>query len=977
MKKSILLILFLLVVTIGFAQNKITGIVMNSKSEPLAGVSVKIKGTNNIVPTDINGHYSINAQKGDIINFSFIGMIDNSVTYTNQKTIDVKMIDDEYAVGQVVVIGYGSTKKSDLTGSVGTVKPEGLKNSKVGMVSGALQGMAAGVQVTQGNMKPGADAGIIIRGAGSINAGTAPLYIVDGVPVSGLQDISTSDVESMEILKDASAASIYGSRGSNGVVLITTKRGEAGKNRVSFNTSFGAQRMMNKQNLMNAQQYYNLVEASGQAYTWTAEELRLLSRGESTDWQDAITQQGGFQNHSLSVSGGNKDITHFLGVDYYDQTGIIKNSSFDKVTVRYNMDSRINNWVRSGLRFNIVESNLKNINEESDSGYGTLFSAVSSQPTAPIYASNGKYFDGFLNTKANPVAIVELLDKSIKKTKAITSLFFEFEPVKNLKIKSDNAADLTFYRQNEYEDGRMGQHYTKDGHATIMSNKERFVQTENTINYDFKRDEYNLNLMGGFSASKTEYEEGTADAKGLSAITKYNNLGAATNFGPNSSYACASTLTSFYTRATLNYNERYLATFTMRSDGSSRFAPGHRWGYFPSMALAWKVSEEDFMDNASSLNNLKIRLSAGMLGNQNIGDYAYAALVSQGGPFVDYTFGNSKNTGAMYSSISNPNLTWEKAKQLDLGVDFGFFGNRIAGTIDGYYKRTSDLLWSVPLPYESGYISSLTNVGVLDNKGIELSLNTVNISNTNFQWLTSFNVSYNKNNIVELYDGKKDVNKTLFVGHSISAYYLLKSDGIWQANESTEAAKYGCIPGDRKVADIKKDGVINGDDRTFSGESTPKYFGGLTNTLKFRNFDFIILMTYAGGHKINNTLLRFLNSYNTWGNMSVDYYNNYWTPERSSNKYPAPRIGSPYSNGDGTDANLERGDYLRLKNIELGYTLPKKITDKFKASSVRAYVSVQNLYTLTEFTGYDVEAWDNTNPYPAARCLIGGLSINF
>ena len=977
MKKSIVFILALFVATIGFAQNKISGTVTNSKSEPLTGVTVKVKGTNNIVPTDQNGHYTINVKNGDVLVFSFLGMIDNKMTVTSQKNIDIKMVDDAYNMDQVVVIGYGSAKKSDLTGSVATVKPEGLKNSKVGMVSSALQGMAAGVQVTQGNMKPGADASVLIRGAGSINAGTSPLFVVDGVPVSGLQDLSTSDIESIEVLKDASSASIYGSRGSNGVVLITTKRGDSGKSRVSLNTSVGIQQMMNKQDLMNAQQYYDLVETSGQAYTWTTEELRLLSRGESTDWQDAVTQEGGFQNHNFSVSGGNKDVTHFLGVDYYDQIGIIKNSSFDKFTVRYNMDSKVNDWIRSGIRFNVVESNLKNINEEADSGYGTLFSAVSSQPTAPIYASDGEYFDGFLNTKANPVAMVELLDKTIKKTKAVGSLFFEFEPVKNLKIKTDNAADLTFYRQDEYEDGRMGQHYTKDGHARIMSNKYRFLQTENTINYELKKDKNKLNLMGGFSASKTDYEESTADSKGLSPIMKYNNLGAAANHGPNGSYASASTLVSFYTRATYNYDERYLATFTMRADGSSRFAPGHRWGYFPSMAFAWKVSEEDFMDVIPSMNNLKLRVSAGMLGNQNIGDYAYAALVSQGGSFDDYVFGNSKNTGAVYSSISNPNLTWEKAKQLDLGLDFGFFGNRIAGTIDCYYKRTSDLLWSVPLPYESGYTNSLTNVGVLDNKGIELSLNTVNINKSDFQWVTSFNISFNKNNIVELYDGKQDVNKSLFVGHSISEYYLLQSAGIWQLNEATEAANFGCFPGDRKIKDSKIDNVINGDDRVFAGERTPQYYGGLTNTFKFKNLDFVVLMTYAGGHKINNSLLRFMNSYNTWGNMSVDYYNNYWTIDRPSNKYPAPRIGSSYSNGDGTDANLQKGDYIRLKNIELGYTLPKSWTGKFKASSVRAYVSVQNLYNLTAFTGYDVEAWDNTNPYPAATCYIGGLSVNF
>ena len=312
-----------------------------------------------------------------------------------------------------------------------------------------------------------------------------------------------------------------------------------------------------------------------------------------------------------------------------------------------------------------------------------------------------------------------------------------------------------------------------------------------------------------------------------------------------------------------------------------------------------------------------------------------------------------------------------------MAVDYGFFGNRIAGTVEYYFKRSTDLLWSVTLPLESGYQSSLTNVGVLDNKGIEFTINSVNVNSNNFQWITSFNITHNKNNVVELYDGKTDINKSIFVGHSLGEFYLLKADGIWQVSEASEASLYNAEPGDRKVMDLKKDNQINSEDREFCGRSTPAYFGGLTNTFKYRNIDLIVFLNYAGGYYINNSLLRFLNSYNTWGNASVDYYNNYWREDRPTNKYPAPRIGSSYSNGDGTDANLENGAYIRIKNIELGYTLPQRWSNSLKASSIRGFISVQNLYTFTRYTGYDVEASQQSNAYPGSRATLGGISVNF
>lgn len=980
MKKVYNLMLILIVgICIAHAQVGLHGIVTNDTNEPLAGVSVRNVATNMSVITDDDGKYRIEAEKGDILEFSFIGMVNKSVVVGDETSINIQLVADAINLEEVVTIGYGQVRKSDLTGSISSIKSEDLANARVGTVTSALQGLATGVFVTTGSVKPGGDASVVIRGQGSLRAGNAPLYIVDGMPVDGgLQDLSPNDIASIEVLKDASASAIYGSRGSNGVVLVTTKRGTPGKGSVSFSAIGGTQRMLNKQGLMNAQQYYDLASLAVPDYRWTSEELRLLSRGETTDWQDAITQNGSYQNYNLSIRGGSEKVTHYLSTDWYDQKGTIKNSSFYRATVRYNLDAQTTDWLKTGIRFNVVESKLFNINEEEDSGYGTMFSAISSQPTAPIFTESGEYFNGFLNTKANPVGIVDLLDKGTQKSRVVGAVYFELEPMKNLIIRSENGGELEFFNVNSYEDGRMGQHYPEGGHAVKFAGKKRYLQTENTATYSMESGANRFQAMLGFSAAVTDYENVTADSKDLSPILKYNNLGGAQNHGPNGSYAVSSTLTSFFGRLNYNYNERYLLTATFRGDGSSRFAPGKRWGFFPSLAFAWRMSEESFLRDVNAISNLKLRASAGMLGNQNIGDFAYLATIGEGGEWADYVFGGNLATGAVLHTISNPNLTWEKTQQFDLGLDFGLFNNRLAGTIDAYYKRTRDLLWLVPLPMESGFDNSLTNVGQINNRGIELGVQSVNINNRNFSWTTAFNFSFNENEIAELYDGKQDVNKSLFVGKSINEYFLLKADGIWQQNEADEAARYNAFPGDRKVVDIDGNDIINGDDRQFSGVSVPKFYGSLSNTFTYKEFDLTTFFTYAGGHYVNNSLNRYLLAFNPWGNMATEYYEGYWTPNRPSNRYPAPRIGSPYGNGDGTDAHLQRGDYIRLRNVELGYNLrTNSFIRHIKADHVRVFASVQNVFTLTEFTGFDVESGDNTNPYPNARSFIAGISFNF
>ncbi|MEI7523442.1 MAG: TonB-dependent receptor [Mariniphaga sp.] len=955
-------------------KREITGTVSDPKGIPLPGVSVVVKGTTTGTVTDNLGKFSVTLPTdAKLLTFSFVGMRTQDIVIGEKTSIHITLAEEIVGIDEVVAIGYGTVKKSDLTGSVATIKSKDLDNVKVGLVSNAIQGLAPGVLVQQGSQKPGGGASILIRGQGTLNAGSAPLVIVDGVP-DNIDDLTSSNIASIEVLKDASSASIYGSRGSNGVILVTTKQGQKGKSKVSFNSNFGSQSLMNKQHLMNADQYYEIVNKVQANYPWSSDELRYLTNGKSTDWQDELSRKGNYQNYNLSMSGGSEETNHFLSIDWYTNKGIIKNSSFTKANVVYNMNTKINDFIRSGIRFKFIETTLKNVNEDALDSYGTMHGALMAQPTAPTHGADGKYFDNFLNSAANPLAMVELMDKPTDKTRLVGSAYLEFEPIKNLIFKTDNGGEATSLRSASHTEPTMGQHYQSA--ASVYYARYIFMQSENTLTYNLKLNNHKLNLLGGFSASKGVADNATAIGTSVNPVTGYNNIGGAATFGPDASGKGATTMTSYFSRLNYSFAEKYLATFTMRADGSSRFAPGHQWGYFPSAAIKWRASEEEFVKKISFISNLGLRLSAGMLGNQDIGDYRFYSSVMQGGNFLNYPIGGAVLTGASQVSMGNPNLTWEKAKTLDLGIDFGFFENRISGSLEAYYKRTSDLLWEVPLPKESGYNTSLTNVGTIDNKGIEFSLNSVNLKGK-LAWTTSLNFTYNKNNVVDLYDNKTNIDNWLFVGKPIGVIYSYEANGIWQQNEADKAAIYNAIPGDRKVIDKNNDNLITDKDRDFHGETRPVYFGSIQNTFKYAGFDLNLLCTYAGGYKIHNTISSWLDRYNVWGNMSESYYNGYWTPQRPSMIFPAPRTGALFTDGGGTDAFYQNGSYLRIKNLELGYNLPQRLLKPIKASNIRVFASVQNLYTFTEFTGYDVESDSYNNPYPAARTYIFGISANF
>lgn len=982
MKKRLVLFILLCSLTkIIVAQNLITGKVSAEDNTPLVGVTVSINGTTRGTLTDLEGLYSIQANKGETLSFTLIGMAPQQVVVGIQNTINVVLKDDAVVLDEVIAIGYGVAKKIDLSSSIASVKGEDLANLKIGSATDALQGLASGVLVNKSSFKPGGTSSILIRGVGSFGSGGAgsnPLYVIDGIQsTGGLDFISPTDIESMQVLKDAAATAIYGSRASNGVVLITTKKGNTGKTKITFSSNVGTQRLANKQDVVNAEQYKELIDkGSGGVKIWDSEELNMINTGQSTDWQDLITQTGVYQNYNLGVSGGSEKTHYYVGLDWIDQKGVIKNTGFEKASLRLNLDTKLTNWLSMDLKLNVIRSTTNSSNTDGVAGMnsldqGTMGSAVASRAIAPVYNSDGTYYDK-LELRPNPVAANTYFKNKFNQTRVIGSFGLEAEVIKGLKIRTENGGEFISNISSIFQDSRMTGIYKNVNIADRSNGEQVQMQSENTATYQLNLGDHNITAVGGFSAQVFNWDYVYMQVLDASNITQGNALGSGTPQYTQSDRV-KSTLASQFMRVNYSYSDKYLLSFSLRNDGSSKFAKGHKWGVFPAGSVAWRINNESFLKNYEKLSNLKLRLSYGVVGNPEISAYQSLALVdANSSVYTNYLFNNSVAAGSRTSNLAQPDLTWEKAKQFDVGLDFGFFNNRLSATLDYYDKLTYDLLYYVPLPLESGYTRALVNIGEMRNRGIEVQLNTVNIATKDFTWETTFNYSFNKNTVEKLHSGK-DRDGSLFVGQSYGVIYTKRFGGIWQENEAQIAEVYGNEPGDIKIVDRNRNNIIDDGDREFIGQTSPQFFGSLGNTFKYKGFDLSAYFTYAGGHMIYNPF-SYLDTYSPSGNMSVDYYKNHWTSERPSNTYP--RLGSASSPLYETEAVYQKGDYIRLKNLELGYSLPASIARKVYASNIRLSVSAQNLVTFTDYTGYDVET-SNANPYPASRAFVGGVTINF
>lgn len=991
----------------------ITGSVVDEKGDPLPGATVTLEGSSSGTVTDIDGNFSIEVNEGGILMISFIGYKTKRISINNQSQITIPMELDESSLEEVVVVGYGAVRKRDLTGSVASVSSDEIKDMALTSLEQGLQGRAAGVQVTQASGEPGGMSTIRIRGGNSLQGGNEPLYVIDGFPIyngggtnrpgtganlNPLASINPSDIESMEILKDASATAIYGSRGANGVVLITTKGGQKGKDIISFESYYGIQEVRKKIDLMNANQLGTLVNEAyindGLAPVFT--DAEISSFGEGTDWQNEIFRQAPIQNHQLSFSGGDEKTTYSISGNYFDQKGIIINSDFTRYSGRVNVNRSVNQNLNVGTHLTVNRSVNNTIRSSTDGGGGTgvVLGALMMSPIQSVYQDEEKSQYTLINDRGilvpNPVATAREIQNELITTRLLGDLYAEYKIMDNLSAKVSFGADVINSKGNYYVPSYIVQGAGEGGIGSVNAMMSTTWLNENTLSYNKQLPNNNsINAVIGitFQGHRTEFIEASSQGFVSDELRAYS-LQSGSVYNQPITNAPEWGLVSYLGRLNYNLKDKYLFTFTGRIDGSSRFGEGNKYGYFPSGAFAWRLSDEGFIQNLGIFDDLKLRTSFGITGNQEIGQYnALATMVSD-----TYTFNENLVTGFRPNRVPNPMLQWEKTNQFDIGIDFGFFNNRLRLTTDYYHKITTDLLFSANIPWTSGFNSGLQNIGSVENKGLELSLGS-DILTGEFIWTSNFNVAFNRNQILDLgevdffFAGgssghlKIDNVSRVEVGRPVGTFYGYVFDGIFQNEEEIiNSSQRNAKPGDRRFKDLNDDGVITPEgDRTYLGNAQPKFFGGLTNNFNYKGFELNIFTQWSYGNDILN-YNRFEMEAPTGDQNIASYMTERWTPSNPSTIYPrATRARTVFF----SDRQLEDGSYLRIKTLTMAYTFPN--LNSSKISGLRLYFTAQNFLTWTNYSGFDPEVsrYGATNlnlgedygVYPVSKSFI--LGCNF
>jgi len=976
-------------------QLEIKGTVTDSNGTPLPGVSIIVAGTVKGTQTDFDGNYSIKSDVGDVLEFSFIGMKTERIIVGISTIINVQLKEDSASLEEVVVIGYGSVKKSDLTGSISIVKSAALSDVPVASVGDALQGQASGVQVISSGV-PGADPTFNIRGVGTINE-SSPLYVIDGVPVSmGLNQLNMNDVESIQILKDASATAIYGSRGANGVIIVTTKRGKIGQGQVNFNYYSGFQEAAKVVKQLNASQFADLHnEILGNAgLTKNPDFANPESLGVGTDWLDALFGAASMKNYSFSYSGNNEKTNYYVSGNVFDQEGIVTNTGFTRYTIQLNTDTKISKKIRFG-------NNLTLSHDLRKSGNYSILNSMFALPTQPIFRSGNSY-SGPLGQPiwngdiVNPIGLAKTVENSSKGYNVLGGVYGEVEIIDGLKFKTSLGlqANLGF-------DRTWSPAYAWD--ASIDESSSLYQQSgksitwlwDNTFTYDKVFGiNHHLTILAGTSAQENRYDFFNGSAQDFQSDDT-QQLANATNILTLTGNAHEWSLMSYIGRVNYIYADKYLFTGTIRRDGSSRFGEGNRWGWFPSGSFAWRISKEKFFDNVHFMDDMKLRIGYGITGNQEIGNYSFASVLET----YQYNFNGKAVSAVVPHVMPNSNVQWENQKQGNIGFDLTFLKNRVNLTIDAYVKTTDRMLVPMSVPVTSGYSDedvSYTNAGKLRNSGLEISAETRNFTGE-FRWNTNFNVSLNQNKILSLNDSipisrarlGENYNLVLLQsGHPVNSFYGFVTDGIFQTQQevdehATQVAGNDIYnrtsAGDIRFKDLNNDGVIDDKDRTFIGNPSPKYFYAMTNTFAYKGFDLSIFLQGIVGNKIVNANRIWNEAMSVAQNQTTETLDR-WTGEGTSNIMPRAIYNDPNNNERFSDRYIESGSYLRIKNVTFGYTLPEKLIQKINSSKVRIYVSAQNLQTFSNYKGFNPEVAQDgidMNLYPVARTISAGVNLNF
>lgn len=975
----------------------VKGKVTNSNGDPLSGVSVIIKGTKQGAITDELGNYSVRLPDMDgTLVYSFIGYIQQEVKVGDKDVINITLQDKAPTENEIVIVGYGTQQRKDVTGAVSVIDEKALKEVPVSTPQQMLQGRVAGVYVTQGDNRPGAAPSVLIRGQRSISGGNDPLYVIDGIPTTdGLSDINPSDIKSMVVLKDASATAIYGSRGANGVILITTARGTYNKNgepEVHYDTYFGVKKISRYAKNFNGPDFVRFVrdayEATGNydpsdpaasdAKIFDPASLEAIQNNQFTDWQREITRDGFTQNHKLSILGASKTTRYNISLGYYNDIGQIKLQDYKRYSLRANLDQEIGKSVKMGL------SMLGSFNIQNGADFNPYYGAVIQSPVGNAYDKDGNII-AFPNGDAlmyNPLTNFipgNLIDKT-KRTRILASLYGEIKLADGLKYRVNFGPDITNSRSGDYAASLTT---SQQGQLPKASNSDQFIFSytlENLLTYNKTFGKHHLDLTGLYSVQQREDESTSAGVKDLpvGSVTYYNLGSANTITGVGSGYSKWDIL-SYMARANYGFDNRFLVTLTAREDGSSRFAPGHQWGFFPSAAFAYNIYNEHFLKNASYLSNLKIRLSYGRTGNTALSPYGTQGLLSR----TAYTFNDESAFGYMPGSIANPNLKWETTESYNAGIDFGFFQERLTGSLEAYRSHTFDLLLPFVLPTSTGFSTVTTNIGSTRNTGFEMSLSSVNILSKRekgFQWTTDLTAAFNKEEILELSAGKvDDVADARFIGEAVQVFYDYQKIGIWQNGQDEQAAKFSSSVGQIKIADRNGNGKIDPEDRMILGQKHPKWTFGLNNRFSFKNIDLGIFIVGQTGNLIADYFRTVPNNSIALGGRYNMIDVDYWTPENPTNAYPQPLSGQSGSPGPiyGSTLKYFSGSFLRLKNIDIGYRLPKRIANKMAAKSLRVYFNVTNPYVFSSFVHkYDGIDPENTSE-PAIINYQLGLNVTF
>ncbi len=1058
MRKILYLLFLVCLAPCAFAQSiQITGKVTDaSDGSPMPGVTVQTQSSQGVM-TDFDGSYKITATKGDVLTFSFLGMVSQSVTVNSQREINIQMKEDDIALQEVVVVGYGTMRKSDLTGAISRLSGDKLNESIVTNADQILQGRVAGVQMQANSGAPGAANSIRVRGTTSISLSNEPLYIIDGVPVEGegpeaagfdwmggsngqkkvnpLASIAPSDIVSMDVLKDASATAIYGAAGANGVVIITTKRGSKGRSNITYDGYVALQSRTKNLDMMNLrefatyqQQLYNegFLPNVDVAYL----DPSLLGKG--TNWQDAVTDDAWMHNHNLSMNGGTDKLQYLASVGYMDQDGILLNSDFKRYSGRMNIDNEFNKFVKMGASLSYSRTKESIIN--NDGINGLVMQAALMSPSVPVYDFDGNYagpetVNG--SSLYNPVALTKDIINSLQREYVTADVYAQITFNKYLNFRSEFAMNtsnsLNKGFKPTYKYGLL-----ENKNTMIMQKEDHnlFWISKNYATYNQSFNKHTLNFMAGTETRKSEWE-GMQLIKDNLSSNDIHVIGEDGKFSKNSGYKNAASNVSVFGRANYNFDDRYLLTATLRADASSKFGANNRWGYFPSFAVAWRVNSEKFMETSKDwLSNLKLRLGYGEVGNDKVDPYKYGSTMTA----LTTAFG----TAYRMTNNANPDLKWETSVQYNLGIDLGLFGGRVDLTIDTYYKTVRDLLLQPsvsPVLGGSGWTDIQTpwmNVGKIDNKGIDISLNTHNISTKDFNWSTSAVFSLNRNKVVEL----DELNTTIYgkldwyagfqtvsmiaKDQPVGVFYGYLTDGLYKDAEDLRNSALpegvsihrttGAWVGDVKFKDISgpdgvPDGVINEYDQTVIGDPNPDFTFGFNNTFVYKNWDLAVGLTGSvGGDILNYVRVKTEGLSSQWDNQDVSVLNRARLGYRNGDNTNTTEIDNSYiinsdatlprwsgndinGNGRMSDRWIEDGSYLRIQNISLGYSLPVNLVNKIGMAKCKLYVNVQNVYTFTNYSGLDPEIGSynqgvslsnvDMGRYPSPRIFTFGANITF